>query len=87
MSTQMVATFKPNTDAVWKVRLEEEVNVRTLPILQVLMKHAESGEEGTRNVVAECLGRLCLIDAQTLVPRLAVRESLLTKNDWHCFAE
>ncbi|XP_040569539.1 cullin-associated NEDD8-dissociated protein 1 [Lepeophtheirus salmonis] len=35
-----------------------------------LFKHCECNEEGTRNVVAECLGKLCLIDPEKLLPRL-----------------
>jgi len=35
-----------------------------------LFKHTECDEEGTRNVVAECLGKLCLIKPEELVPRL-----------------
>uniref|UniRef100_A0A8D8LDT7 Cullin-associated NEDD8-dissociated protein 1 n=1 Tax=Cacopsylla melanoneura TaxID=428564 RepID=A0A8D8LDT7_9HEMI len=39
-----------------------------------LFLHCECQEEGTRNVVAECLGKLTLIDPATLLPRL--QESL-----------
>lgn len=35
-----------------------------------LQRHCECAEEGTRNVVAECLGKLTLIDPTTLLPRL-----------------
>lgn len=35
-----------------------------------LFKHAESPEEGTRNVVAECLGKLTLIKPHVLLPGL-----------------
>lgn len=34
------------------------------------MKHCECPEEGTRNVVAECLGKLTLLDPVRLVPNL-----------------
>ena len=34
------------------------------------MKHCECPEEGTRNVVAECLGKLTLLDPVTLMPNL-----------------
>lgn len=39
-----------------------------------LFRHCECNEEGTRNVVAECLGKLTLIDPATLLPKL--QESL-----------
>ncbi|OQR70115.1 cullin-associated NEDD8-dissociated protein 1-like, partial [Tropilaelaps mercedesae] len=40
-------------------------------IWMMLMKHCECEEEGTRNVVAECFGKLTLVDHETLLPRLA----------------
>ena len=39
-------------------------------IWQQLFKHCECDEEGTRNVVAECLGKLCLIEPERLLPEL-----------------
>ncbi|XP_071804723.1 cullin-associated NEDD8-dissociated protein 1-like [Asterias amurensis] len=39
-------------------------------IWTMLFNHCECSEEGTRNVVAECLGKLTLIDPQTLLPKL-----------------
>lgn len=36
----------------------------------LLMKNCECPEEGTRNVVAECLGKLALINPTELLPRL-----------------
>ena len=36
----------------------------------MLMKHCECPEEGTRNVVAECLGKLTLINPTELLPKL-----------------
>jgi len=39
-------------------------------IWHILMKHCECAEEGTRNVVAECLGKLTLLDPENLMPRL-----------------
>ena len=38
----------------------------------VLFQNFESSEEGTRNVVAECVGKLTLLEPQTLLPRLQV---------------
>ena len=41
-------------------------------IWPVLYGHFESSEEGTRNVVAECVGKLTLLDPDTLLPKLKV---------------
>ena len=41
-------------------------------IWDLLFRHCECSEEGTRNVVAECLGKLTLTDAEELLPRLRV---------------
>lgn len=42
-----------------------------VPSIWVLLhRHCECTEEGTRNVVAECLGKLTLIDPKNLLPRL-----------------
>lgn len=49
-----MAGLKPYVELVWSLLLE----------------HCECQEEGTRNVVAECLGKLTLIDPETLLPRL-----------------
>ncbi|GBP29292.1 Cullin-associated NEDD8-dissociated protein 1 [Eumeta japonica] len=35
-----------------------------------LSKHCQCAEEGSRNVVAECLGKLCLLEPQKLLPHL-----------------
>jgi cullin-associated NEDD8-dissociated protein 1 len=43
-------------------------------IWDTLYRHCESEEEGTRNVVSECLGKLTLIDPNHLLPKL--KESL-----------
>ncbi|NXN92906.1 CAND1 protein, partial [Rhinopomastus cyanomelas] len=39
-------------------------------IWALLFKHCECAEEGTRNVVAECLGKLTLVNPSELLPRL-----------------
>lgn len=40
------------------------------PIWNMLLRHCECPEEGTRNVVAECLGKLTLMNPQVLLPSL-----------------
>lgn len=39
-------------------------------IWEQLFKHCECSEEGSRNVVAECLGKLVLVNPEELLPRL-----------------
>lgn len=39
-------------------------------IWNTLIKHCECNEEGTRNVVSECLGKLTLLDPQNLIQNL-----------------
>jgi cullin-associated NEDD8-dissociated protein 1 len=50
----MIQLLEPHLDSIWKL----------------LLNHCECPEEGTRNVVAECLGKLTLIDPPKLLPRL-----------------
>ncbi|POI27039.1 hypothetical protein CIB84_009210, partial [Bambusicola thoracicus] len=54
ISSASVIGLKPYVENIWAL----------------LLKHCECAEEGTRNVVAECLGKLTLIDPETLLPRL-----------------
>uniref|UniRef100_A0A1I7SZC2 TIP120 domain-containing protein n=1 Tax=Caenorhabditis tropicalis TaxID=1561998 RepID=A0A1I7SZC2_9PELO len=44
----------------------------------MLMANAGGSEDGTRSVVAECLGRLCSFDPETLLPKL--KESMKSKD-------
>ena len=39
-------------------------------IWSTLIKHCECNEEGTRNVVAECIGKLTLLDPEALIVKL-----------------
>ena len=51
---ESVQVLEPHLDSIWRL----------------LLNHCECPEEGTRNVVAECLGKLTLIDPSNLLPRL-----------------
>jgi len=53
-NSAMVDLLLPHLDAIW----------------QLLLNHCECPEEGTRNVVAECLGKLTLMNPHILLPRL-----------------
>ena len=50
----MIQLLAPHLDSIWSL----------------LMKHCECPEEGTRNVVAECLGKLTVTSPVVLLPRL-----------------
>ncbi|RWS15707.1 Cullin-associated NEDD8-dissociated protein 1-like protein [Dinothrombium tinctorium] len=50
----MVQALEPHLDSIWSL----------------LFNHCECPEEGTRNVVAECLGKLTLMNPRLLLPRL-----------------
>lgn len=41
-----------------------------IPLRSMLFNHCECPEEGTRNVVSECLGKLTLIDPANLLSNL-----------------
>ncbi|XP_074601185.1 cullin-associated and neddylation-dissociated 1 [Brevipalpus obovatus] len=56
VNNQMIKTLEPFLDVIW----------------ELLLKHCECPEEGTRNVVAECLGKLTLMKPQDLLPRLEI---------------
>ncbi|XP_051766972.1 cullin-associated NEDD8-dissociated protein 2 [Ctenopharyngodon idella] len=47
-------SLKPHVENIWAL----------------LFKHCECAEEGTRNIVAECLGKLTLVSPSELLPRL-----------------
>lgn len=45
-------------------------------IMPLLFQNMESEEEGTRNVVAECLGKLAFVNPQALLPEITKRLTL-----------
>lgn len=53
-SPDAIQTLQPFVESIWVM----------------LFNHSECIEEGTRNVVAECLGKLTLIDPPNLLPKL-----------------
>eukprot|EP00667_Euglena_gracilis_P000570 EG_transcript_570 len=44
-------------------------------VLPLLFEYSESPEEGIRNVVAECVGKLALMDPRTVLPQLKTHTS------------
>ncbi|KAM9443780.1 cullin-associated NEDD8-dissociated protein 2 [Clarias gariepinus] len=54
ISALSVESLKPHVESIWSL----------------LFKNCECPEEGTRNVVAECLGKLTLVNPSELLPRL-----------------
>jgi len=56
-----------HSDSQEKVKAFQEYHAAVLPLL---FKYAESPEEGTRNVVAECLGKLALISPDDIIAKL-----------------
>lgn len=54
VNAKAIDTLKPYVSSIWNM----------------LLNHCECPEEGTRNVVAECLGKLTLINPSELLPML-----------------
>lgn len=54
MSPEKLSRLLPSVPSIW----------------MQLFRHCECSEEGSRNVVAECLGKLVLVDPQNLLQEL-----------------
>jgi cullin-associated NEDD8-dissociated protein 1 len=67
-SLKEIITYQCNS--VIKTQNTNLLEPYTYTIWNVLMKHCECQEEGTRNVVAECLGKLTLLNPTLLMPKL-----------------
>jgi len=54
INSEMIRLLQPHLDSIWNI----------------LVNHCVCPEEGTRNVVAECLGKLTMMNPEVLLPRL-----------------
>ena len=61
---------------VWQVFTSRMKALMLFLSRTLLFSHCESTEEGTRNVVAECLGKLTLVDPLRLLPQLKVCDNM-----------
>jgi len=52
--------------------------------LELLFEHTDTEEEGTRNVVSECLGKLALVDPMKVIASLRSRTADANKNTRAC---
>ena len=73
-----IAYFLPSLQVIVRQSVDKaEFQDSTVEkILKLLFNHCESEEEGVRNVVAECLGKIALIEPAKLVPALKVLERM-----------